>query len=442
MWKNNRILWGLILALLLTACSPQTVAPRRDALWVDAADPGTLISPYVYGVNHGPWAFMDGDLLVQAEQIPVTFIRFPGGNWGDENDLKPWHIDTFIALCRQMNAEPQISVRLRGGTPEAAADLVRYVNLEKGYNVRYWSIGNEPELYKSKSGFEGYDTERFNREWRAIAEAMLAVDPDLILIGPEITQFTGDPASDPKDQHGYDWMRTFLQANGDLVDVVSIHRYPFPRSMTSGPAAPDELLSNAAEWDSIIPALRQTIRENAGKDLPVAVTEVNSYWTNALGGDTTPDSFFSALWWADVLGHLIEQDVDIVAFFSLQSSPAIGGYGLLTRRDARPSYYVYRLYSQFGGQRLPTQFEDERLSFYAARRDDGALSLLVINRSAETVEKVIQISGAHPQGQAQVWRFDAEHLAEAQTPLPWQVETSVSLPPYSATLFVVPLAQK
>ncbi len=422
---------------LLPSCG-KTVTPLPDALWVDAASPGGDISPYVYGVNHGPWAFFDSDLLARSTEIPITFIRFPGGNWGDENDLRSWHVDAFIALCRQLNAEPQISVRLRGGTPEQAADLVRYVNIEKGYNVRYWSIGNEPALYKSKPGFEGYDTERFNREWRAIAEAMLAVDPDLILLGPEVTQFTGDPARDPKDQHGHDWVRTFLQANGDLVDVVSIHRYPFPQGMSAGPATPEELLANPAEWETIIPALRQAIRENAGRDLPVAVTEVNSYWTNAVGGETTPDSFLSALWWADTLGHLIEQDVQIVAFFSLQSSPAIGGYGLLARRDVRPTYHVYQLYSQFGTQRLPTQYDDPRLSFYAARRADGALSLLVINRSAENVEKVIQVSGVRPQGPARVWLFDADHPAEEIEPVPWDVETHVTLPPYSATLFVIP----
>ncbi|RME51853.1 MAG: hypothetical protein D6796_00100 [Caldilineae bacterium] len=409
---------------------------------MDAAAPGVNISPYVYGVNHGPWAFMDADMLAQAAQIPVHFIRFPGGNWGDENNLKPWHLDAFIALCRQLDAEPQVSVRLRGGTPEAAAELVRYANLEKGYRIRYWSIGNEPELYASKPGFEGYDVERLNREWRAIAEAMLAVDPDIVLLGPEVTQFTGDPASDPKDRHGHDWMRSFLEANGDLVDIVSIHRYPFPQGMTGGIAAPETLLANAAEWEHIIPALRETIRQTTGRDLPVAVTEVNSYWSNAAGGETTPDSFYSALWWADVLGHLLEQDVQIVSFFSLQSNASIGGYGLFSRRSPRPSYYTYRLYNQFGDRRLPVQYDDSRLSFYAARRADGALSLLVINRSAERLQKVVQIAGARPEGQARLWLFDAGHAAEEQSPLPWDAETTVVLPPYSATLFVIPLVAR
>ncbi len=38
-------------------------------------------------------------------------------------------------------------MRLLDGTPEKAAELVRYTNIEKKYGVVYWSIGNEPNLF-------------------------------------------------------------------------------------------------------------------------------------------------------------------------------------------------------------------------------------------------------------------------------------------------------
>ena len=169
--------------------------PIPGALYVDATQQLGLINPFVYGANHGPWAAVSFDLWDEMEASGVTFLRFPGGKWGDENNLRETHIDGFIALCQQIGAQRQLSVRLRGGTPEQAAALVRYANIEQQYDIRYWSIGNEPGLYHSKPGFDGYDTARLNREWRAIAEAMLAVDPDIQLIGPEVTQYTGNPAS-------------------------------------------------------------------------------------------------------------------------------------------------------------------------------------------------------------------------------------------------------
>lgn len=118
---------------------------------------------------------------------------------------------------------------------------MQYTNAEQDYGVRYWSIGNEPSLY------DDYDTERYNAEWRTFAEAMLAVDPDILLIGPDTHQYTGDPAADPKDEAGHDWLREFLLANGDLVDIVAVHRYPFPVSKTDPAPTIDELRANSRE---------------------------------------------------------------------------------------------------------------------------------------------------------------------------------------------------
>ena len=325
-------------------------------LYVDVAQRLGTISPLVYGTNYGPWITVPYDLLPQAEAAGITYLRFPGGQWGDQKNLRDYHIDQFIALAERMGAEPNICARLPGGTPEQAAELVAYANLENDYDVRYWSIGNEPELYGD------YDTVRYNREWRAIAEAMLAVAPSILLVGPDVSRYTGDPAHDPRDVAGREWVREFLLANGDLVDIVAIHRYPFPTSRISPSATIDDLRTNSREWDTIIPNLRALIRETTGRDLPVAVTEVNSHWSHATGGEATPDSFYNAIWWGDVLGRVIRQRVDIVAHFVLQTSTGAGGWGLLARRDVRPTYYVYQMYKHFGQELVYASSDDPDVS--------------------------------------------------------------------------------
>ncbi len=433
----------MLLLVGLSACggkffsASQSPTSIPGAIYVDATKRLGTINPLAYGANHGPWAFVNYDLWDEVEAAGITFLRFPGGNWGDENNLRASHLEDFVALSRRIGAEPQISVRLQGGTPEQAAEIVRYTNLEQGYNIKYWSIGNEPELYQSDSGFEDYDTARYNREWRSIAEAMRAVDPNILLLGPEITQYTANPESDPRDGNGIDWMRAFLEANGDYVDLVSFHRYPFPASMTAGPASPAELLANSQEWALIIPSLRTLILETTGRDLPIAVTEINSYWTNVSGGETTPDSFYSALWWADVLGHLIRQKVEIVAYFSLQSNPSTGGYGLVSRREVRPTYYVYKLYQQFGTELVHSSSEDPDISVYAALREEGTLTILAVNRGSSRVEKTLQSYYPNQGETARVWLFDADHAAEEVDSLPWSEQSIVSLPAYSATMFVI-----
>src|SRR5260370_37067383 len=72
------------------------------------------ISPYVYGANHGPWALVPPDMWPTAKDSGITYLRFPAGDWGDLNDLTPFHIDMFITFAHLIHAEPSISARLKG----------------------------------------------------------------------------------------------------------------------------------------------------------------------------------------------------------------------------------------------------------------------------------------------------------------------------------------
>ena len=412
-----------------------TATPEPQGLFVDGAISLGEISRLNYGANHGPWSTVPYDLQAMAEAAGITYLRFPGGNWGDQNDLTARQVDQFIVLARNMGAEPSISVRLPGGTPQQAAGLVRYANVEMGYGVRYWSIGNEPSLY------DDYDTERYNAEWRRFAEAMRAVDPSILLVGPDIHQYTGTPNVDPRDAQGRDWLHEFLTANGDLVDVVSIHRYPFPASMAGPATTIGDLAANSREWDTIIPNLRADVRQFTGRDLPIAVTEVNSHWTSAVGGQATPDSFYNAIWWGDVLGRLIAQGVDIVAYFALQSPNALGGWGLLASYDVRPTYHVYQLYQRFGDELLHAVSDDPSVSIYAARRDDGAVTILLVNLSAEAKEKPLTWSGfptTWPTGPAEIWLFDVDHKAEPIAGQTLVNGETITVPPQSISLYVLP----
>lgn len=409
--------------------------PVQDVLFVDTAQELGTISPLVYGANYGPWVGVPVDLMDEAEQAGITYLRFPGGQWGDQNDLKDYHIDRFITLAQRLGAEPKINVRLPGGSAEAAAELVRYCNITNNYNIRYWSIGNEPSLYTKLYGY--YDTELYNAEWREFAEAMLAVDPEIILIGPEIHQYTGNPETDPRDEAGRDWTREFLIANGDLVDIVAIHRYPFPITMTGPLKTIDDLRANSREWDTIIPNLRALIRETTGRDLPIAVSEVNSDWSHATGGDATPDSFYNAIWWGDVLGRLIRQRVDIVAYFLLQSQTRTGGWGLLARFEVRPTYYVYQMYKHFGDELLYASSDDPDISIYAARREeDDAITLMLVNLGPEEKRKPLVMQNVSSAGIAEIWLFDAVHNAEKIGTASVPSGEEIVLPPRSISLYV------
>jgi len=443
--KSHRGAWRMpplfILVVLCAACiagpagAPVALptwtpmpTPVPGGLYVDAAWDLGPISPLVYGSNYGPWLFVTLQMRPQAAAAKISFLRFPGGNWGDQNDLDEWQIDQFMALCKELGSEPSISVRLKGGTPEKAAELVRYVNITKGYHVRYWAIGNEPSLYG-----KDYDTVRYNKEWRQWAEAMRAVDPTIKLIGPETHQFTANLSANPQDSAGRDWMIEFLKANGGLVDVVGIHRYPFPTSSSGPPPTIADLRASSREWDAIIPALRALIREHAGRDLPVAVTEVNSSWAANSGGEATLDSFYNAIWWGDSLGRMIRQGVNIVAQFAL-----VGEFGLMGKYEVYPIYYVYRLYQQFGSELVYASSDSPELSIYAARKPAGALTLLVVNLGDQAVTQTVWLHNFVPDGQAEVVLFDETHAVQAMPPVNVSAAFKHDFPRASITLLKIP----
>jgi hypothetical protein len=127
-----------------------TPSPVPGGLYVDAGQDLGPISPLIFGTNHGPWVAVPVDKLEETYAVGVTVIRFPGGAWGDRNKITPLQIDQFAQFLQLMGAQGTISVNVRDGTPEQAAELVRYANIERQYGIRYWSIGNEPTLYEAE----------------------------------------------------------------------------------------------------------------------------------------------------------------------------------------------------------------------------------------------------------------------------------------------------
>ncbi len=423
------LIFKYLLSIFLLSFFTTPIFAQDDGLSVDASQPLGAISPYIYGSNYGPWALAPVDMWPMVETSGITFLRFPAGNWGDLNDITEAQLDMFVTQARLWKAEPHVHVRLENGTPEQAAELVRYANIENDYNIRYWSIGNEPNLYR------GYTIEKLNAEWRPIAEAMLAVDPDIILLGPEISQY---PVSDdPSDYHTplREWLREFLTVNGDLVDIVSIHRYPFPQGLNSGAQTIEQMRSNPPEWEYIIADVRKVIQETTGRDIPVSITEVNSNWDN---GASAPNTFFHAVWWADVLGRMVRNKVEIVTYFTLFTKDS--NFGLLSRYDARPAYYVYQVYQKLGTELLTSSSSDDLVTITAATREDGSLTLIVVNRAAEAKTLPLVITGFSPSGEAEVWLLDKDHKAENIGTEDLSGGT-LTLPAESVTLYVVPSSE-
>ncbi len=426
---------AILLMVFLSACGSGTPpTPIVDTLFVDPRTDLGPISPYLFGTNYGPMHAVTLEVMPLVEEAGFKALRFPGGAWTDAQDMKPFQIDQLMTFAKQAGAMPTISVRLLDGKPETAAELVRYTNIQKKYGVSYWSIGNEPNLFTQlgQANYE-YTIEMLNEQWRAIALAMKEVDSNIKLMGPELSQWNDSYETTPKDTTGRDWMTEFLKVNGDLIDVVTVHRYPM-HSPTNGPVTVQQLRENTRKWVTEVEYLRTLAKKITGRDLPIAITELNSDPSSAQLQEVSPDSFYNAIWYADTLGQLMNADIFMVNQWVLSQRST--GLGLFKGSEVRPTFYVFPLYKNFGSQQVYAASGVADVDIFAAKREEGALTLMVINLSDVEQNIPLQVNGKKLT-EAEVWLLDATHNAENLGMQPFSSNGTVTLPPQSATLYVI-----
>lgn len=192
------------------------------------------------------------DVLDEIKKMGVPIIRYPGGNFvsgynwldgvGPKKDRpvvldKAWNsletnqfgTNEFMAWCKEVGTTPLMGLNLGTGTPEQAAALVEYCNVEKGtewselrrkhgyaepYGVRHWCLGNEMDgpwqighMTATEYGMKAQDA----------ARQMRAVDPSLQLIACG--------SSGPLMPTYLEWDREVLEQCYQYVDGLSLHRY-------------------------------------------------------------------------------------------------------------------------------------------------------------------------------------------------------------------------
>src|SRR5450631_2420467 len=192
------------------------------------------------------------DLMDQIRKLGVPIVRYPGGNFvsgynwldgvGPKQDRpkvldKAWNAlqsnqfgtNEYMIWCKQVGTLPLMGLNLGTGTPEQAAALVEYCNVDKGtewsdlrrkhgypdpYGVKNWCLGNEMDgpwqighMTATEYGLKAQDA----------ARQMRAVDPLLQLIACG--------SSGPTMPTYLEWDREVLEQCYDYVDALSLHRY-------------------------------------------------------------------------------------------------------------------------------------------------------------------------------------------------------------------------
>ena len=358
------------------------------------------------GVNYWMWSPTNGDALPGTEAaiaaVAPAIMRVGGYN-NDANSPDPFddaQLDAAVAYARAIGAEPLLQVPrladVNGQPPTAdtAAAMVQYANVTKQYGIKYFSIGNEPDLYDAQGAIAdsaqpaipGYSPADYCTATRAYVTAMKAVDPTIQIVGPDLSyKYTSG---------SNDWLTPILMDCGDLLDVVTIHRYPFSHDRASAASAQ----ADRTAFASTVSSVRALMKAAGQGDKPLAVTEMNiAYDATTCVLDASPGTVGAGLWMADILGEAIQHDLWTNAVWDI-SDAAPYAFGLLDETPAhvpRPAYYAYALYAAHAGPTvLDVPSAPAGVSAHASRNAaDTATEVIVVNWNGSPAGLAFQVTG-------------------------------------------------
>jgi alpha-N-arabinofuranosidase len=267
MAASSSTLFGRLLSARAAATSDQTariyIDSRRSIAPLDRNVFGSFLEQLgraIYDGIYDPGSKLSDsngfrkDVMQEIKTMGVPIIRYPGGNFvsgynwldgvGPQKDRpkvldKAWNsmntnqfgTNEYMAWCKAVGTLPLMGLNLGTGTPEQAAALLEYCNVDRGtqwsdlrrkhgvaepYNVKHWCMGNEMDgpwqighMTATEYGMKAQDT----------ARQMRAVDQDKAL------QLIACGSSGPFMPTYLEWDREVLEQCYDYVDGLSLHRY-------------------------------------------------------------------------------------------------------------------------------------------------------------------------------------------------------------------------
>jgi predicted esterase len=317
--------------------------------------------------------------------------------------------------------------------------------------VRFFALDNEPDLWSSTHADlvpTALKYQEFRDRTYQYAGAVKQADSSAQTLGPSLGSYAyyfhsfydgqREDWSDPDDRNANGgtpflaWylqqMRAYEQQQGvRLLDYLDVHFYPQNGEYNNpaGDAALQALRleSTRALWDTsyvdkswikdsgvdggvvkLIPRLRELVSSNY-PGTKIAISEYSWGAHADLNG---------ALAQADILGIFGRENVDLATLFDGRYESDASKF-----TPNRPSAYAFRIYRNYDGQggrfgdtSVQAGSSDQgKLSVYAAERSaDGALTLVVINKTKGALNARLNLAGFTPAGNAAVYRYSGANL--------------------------------
>ncbi|HEY3757195.1 MAG TPA: hypothetical protein VGL42_13675 [Opitutaceae bacterium] len=473
-----------------------------------SVDAGNIVRPVddrQFSINAAAWDsyLTPGNQATTAALVAplaIRALRYPGGSpsdgyhWATNTNETGSYIapgldyNAFLSFANSLPAQVMITTNYGSGTPQEAAAWVEDANVTHHYGIKYWEVGNEIYgTWEYDHTATPHDPVEYANRFAQYYQAMKANDPTIrigavVITGlpiPEESYASSHTVVNPVTQASHTgWtpvMLSTLKSLGVTPDFVVYHRY----EEETGKEDDASLLQDAQGWIGDATSLRMMLTDylgGAGAGVEILATENNS------NGETAGKqmvSIVNGLYMADSFCTLMQTEINSLFWWDLRNEQETDGnlsaqlYGWRQYGDSGimsgattfyPTYYVYKLMSHFargGDAVVKAASSSNLLSAYAAKRGDGSLSVLVINKSpTATTSATIALSNFTPAATATVYSYGLpqDNAAETETnnsqpegaDADVQVANNVAIAgasftgsfgPYSVTLYSIPSAQ-
>ncbi|MES2285981.1 MAG: T9SS type A sorting domain-containing protein [Bacteroidota bacterium] len=341
---------------------------------------GTIDPPFIFnGKLHENWK--------NIKNSGASIIRF-GGIAADRNMPTKYQYIKMIDSIRANGMEPMIQVPFFNNryTKQQAADIVTYINVTKGRNIKYWIIGNEPDLsysYSTSAQIAAY--------FKPFASAMKNVDPSILIIGPEIASFNRTiidgltTPGGPNDITGKDASGRYY------LDIISFHAYPFSGAQTratviSKLTEPGQLQDDIIYLNSRIATCNSFHTRTGTSKIKTAITEANVNWQNNASDNLNglgANSFIGGQFVAEMMCIGLKNSLDIFNLWSVvEGNSVVSNIGFINGSTGakKPLYYHFKLLADnFKGEYVDGITNKANVKSYGSKNAQQ-VSVLILNQ--------------------------------------------------------------
>lgn len=342
---------------------------------------------------------------VHLEMLKVKSIRYGGNNVDLNKPLDRQYLEV-VDSAQLYGIEPMLTVPyLTTFDTTRAKQIVTYINVTKGRNVKYWIIGNEPNLAYPDGSGHGFSASNYSYI-KHYAAAMKRVDSTIKIIAPEISQFQYDLMNDLLNHTTYKISGQVPGHTYYYVDYMSFHYYGFGNSTQTNYYQVFNKLyepwnrTNPSLWkywkdlhhciDTLNDFLATANSSRINSKIKIAITEMN------LNGGGQPNNNFNGLFasgfvagqvWAEAMSIAMKDSVEIFQPWSTiegnNDSYDIGF--LFGNNSAKKStyYHVQQLAENFSGNYCQGSTNQTYLKAFAAKSGDK-VAVMIMNQDSTT----------------------------------------------------------